>query len=119
MNLFKPEKDLIWRILNAVLLVWALVSLAVFINATVVETLIPEPSSNYEVYRNNYCRNYDTDKAMFLDDDQCKSQFDQQKVDQKYRRQRTALTSFISLIIPAGSLILFNLRPKNAKKNAK
>ena len=52
MNLFDPKKDLIWRIVNAVLLVWSLISIVVFLNFTIVENLVPDSSMrNYNNYR--------------------------------------------------------------------
>lgn len=114
MNLFDPKKDLIWRIVNAVLLVWALISVVVFLNFTIVENLVPDSSMrNYNNYRLNRCAYMEEEKNVNVPS--CYEQYNIEKDNVKYNNYRGTLGSVISFVISAGALWYLNMN-KKAKK---
>lgn len=114
LNLFNPQKDLIWRIVNAVLLVWALISIVVFLNFTIVENLIPDASlRNYNNYKVNRCAYMAEEKNVVMPT--CREQYNSEKDNIKYNNYRGTLGSVISFAISAGALWYLNLNRKTKK----
>ncbi|MDD3821405.1 MAG: hypothetical protein ACOXZW_01335 [Bacilli bacterium] len=106
MNLFKKEKDLIFKIANLILVLWLVISLSLFY-VSVVNLIITEPIMTFEEYADINCY-YEEDK-----NNDCHRAYDQYKLyqhpDNYFYQQMLFTTAGITIIIST-TLYLLNKR---------
>ena len=110
MKLFDKNKELILKILNAILLIWIVASLCISIS-NVVNLSIKENNIKYEDYKILYCDND-------LDESDCKDSY---KMEQLFNEQehiaykKSLIVSLSNAVIVSGVLILLNTSKKSTK----
>ena len=110
MNLFSKDKELILRILNAVLIIWIVGGLA-FFSSSIVNHFIKEPKINYEEYKAKNC--YYFDEKM-----DCESQYNYYLAsmgDVDYYNKRSMITSGIIIVLVMGVIAIININRKEKK----
>lgn len=87
MNLFDNKKDIIHRLINLVLVLWAVGALF-FVSFNLINLLVKEPVLNYDEYKEARCYKYERAKDLTADqlleqDTYCEQQYAGYKVDLK------------------------------------
>jgi len=119
MNLFNKEKELIFRITNAVLLLWLITSTVVLISTTI-NYFIKEPKTNYtyEEYKLVYCDiiAYDIDvKEEDMSDERCLINYkDYSNSDamSNYYKVTTIYGSLANLLVVGSVMFILNKKKK-------
>lgn len=116
MKLFNKDKELIFKIVNGVLLLWLVGALAFAAN-NIINILLPEPSNkkNYEEYKTLYCPKEDTEEF-------CKARFKEEesaKENQQYYNKTSLLASLANVIIVSGAMFFLNMNSQPTKKENK
>lgn len=116
MLLFSKEKELIFRITNAVFLLW-FVGAVIFTFIGIVNLWIQEPALTYDEYAVTNCRWYNDMEELAEEEleDRCKKEYESRKVWRKsddYRKKMAIYTSGINLVVVGGVLYFMNFAKK-------
>lgn len=120
MILFSNEKEIIFKITNAVLLIWLVAGL-VFASSSVLNLIVKEPTQNYNYteYQANTCINYkgDTNLTEAEISQRCLADYNSYKFQNKnndYYKWMSLYTSIINVVIVGG--VMYFINRKQEKK---
>ena len=114
MQLFSNDKDIIHRIINAVLLIWSLIGLVTTIYATYNLFNLNYDFSSYSSYKLNAC-NVQQEKMATnpsLSEQACKDDYNNQRIGTRRRATDGLMIAAINLIIPAVAVTVINRKNK-------
>ena len=124
MKLFSKDKGIILLILNAVLIIWLMISIVISV-ANVTNTLIKDYEYDYKEYKEVYCyyhEEYDDKDGTITNEEYvertCKSEYASYKLSNKemeISRKRGLIVSISSIIISVIVLLVLNLKSKDKK----
>lgn len=124
MKLFSKDKGIILLILNAVLIIWLMISIVISV-ANITNTLIKDYEYDYKEYKEVYCyyyEEYDDKDGMITNEEYvdrtCKSEYASYKLNNKemeLSRKRSLIISISSIILSAIVLLVLNLKSKDKK----
>jgi len=117
MNLFSKDKELIFKITNAILLLWLIGSL-IFVCSSVIELVVKEPTYTYVEYKNNSCDFYTEDESLTTADieENCNNDYNIYKDsldDNDYYKWISLYTAIANVLIVGG--VIFFINKKEAK----
>lgn len=116
MQLFSNDKDIIHRIINAILLIWSLIGLVTTLYATYNLFNLNYDFSSYTTYKLNVCtmngEKLTTDAN--LSEQACKDDYNNQRISTQRRATDGLIIAVINLVIPAIAVTVINR--KNNKK---
>lgn len=118
MTLFSKEKEIIFKIVNAILLIW-LIGAIVFVASSVIELAIKEPVREY-TYKEYAATNCIYKDSTYTDeeyDNMCLNQYNDYEFSSKnsdFYQLKTLYISIANVIIVGGFLYFIN-RSKKAK----
>ncbi len=119
MFLFSKEKEIIFKITNAILLIW-LVAAVVFVASSIIQLTLKEPVREYTYieYKNTSCIYKDDTLSDDENDQLCQNQYDDYKFNMDnsdYYNWRMLYISIANVAIVAGVMFFLN-KPKKIKK---
>lgn len=120
MILFSKDKELIFKITNAILLLWLVGAIALTL-VSVVNLLVKEPELTYAEFEVTNCRWY-KDVEDVTDDEaktRCREEYEAQKVWQKnndFHYKKAIYTAGVNIIVVGGVLFLMNFMKKKDNK---
>ena len=119
MNLFSKEKELIFKIVNGILLLW-FVGALVFVCGSAINLIIKEPVSTYNEYKVNSCYYFKDDTTLTAEeqDEQCNESYIAYKDgldNYDYYKWISLYNSFANVIIVSVVLIFINIPIKKNK----
>lgn len=112
MSLFSKEKEIIFKITNAILLIW-LIAAIVFVASSIIELTLKEPTREYtyEEYKLSNCL-YKDDKLTEEENDAlCLSRYNDYNFSSKnnnYYKWRSLYISIANVVIVGGFLYFIN-----------
>lgn len=116
MNLFSQEKETIFKITNAVLLIWLVASIIILFSS-IIDITVKDPVMNYEQYKLNNC------SVIFYDDvkeddsmKNCESQYENYKYENDRvdtYKLKSIYNSLANIIVVAGVMVFLNKKKKN------
>ena len=117
MSLFSKEKEIIFKIVNAVLLIW-LIGAIVFVASSVIELAIKEPvrTYTYEQYKATNCIYKDEEATEEVNETNCLAQYDDYTFSNEnadYYKWRTLYVSIANVVIVSGFLFFINRKKKD------
>jgi hypothetical protein len=111
MDLFNKDKEIIFKIVNAILLIW-FVSALVFVCSNVINLVIKEPIFTYEEYLVNDCSYIKNDDTLTEKEinNLCNDNYISYKsnYNNDYYKWISLYTAFANVIIVGGVLIFIN-----------
>ncbi|MDD3186907.1 MAG: hypothetical protein PHD02_00315 [Bacilli bacterium] len=117
MNLFSKEKEIIFKITNAILLIWLVAAIVIFFS-TVINLVVKEPgrSYTYEEYKELYCETdyYKEMTAVELENN-CELQYNDSEYNSEYDDYYKMIgmyTSLANIVIVGGVMFLLNKKKK-------
>ena len=128
MNLFSKEKEIILKIINAILVVWILIASVVIVN-NLVYIVVKDPEITYEEYKLVNCSG--AKKSEILLEDDCQAEYKSENINnrlQNYYYYRSIIICLAQILIVGGTLYLFNkfdlkynkeVKKENNKKTVK
>lgn len=117
MKLFEKEKELIWKITNAILLIW-FVGALVFTASSMINLLVKEPIPTYEEYRVTDGL-WVKEQGEFTEAEiaqRTKAQYNQMYGNRDFYNLRGMYIAIANVIIVGGALVVINHVP-SSKKN--
>ena len=124
MKLFSKDKGIILLILNAVLIIWLMISIVISV-ANITNTLIKDYEYDYKEYKEVYCyyhEEYDDKDGTIKNEEYvertCKSEYASYKLSNKemeISRKRGLIISISSIILSVIVLLVLNLKSKDKK----
>ena len=123
MILFSSDKEIIFKITNAVLLIWLVGAIAIAVSSTI-QLLVPDPAANYSYaeYKDAYCVAFDEKTTDALTDaekeKQCESDYNNYKLnnDSSDRWDLISLYTSIANVVIVGGVLYFLNRKKGPIK---
>jgi hypothetical protein len=120
MVLFSSDKEIIFKITNAVLLIWLVAAIAIAFSS-VIRIVVKEPVRNYtyEEFKVTSCSYFKEDLELTEDEKEqrCLVEFNNQKFSNEnsdYYKYITLYTSIANVLIVGGVMYFIN-RPKKEK----
>lgn len=118
MNLFSKDKEIIFKIVNAVLLIW-LIGAIVFVASSVIELAVKEPvrEYTYEEYKETNCYKKSDTATEEENNSACIAQYDDYNFNMKnsdYYKLRSLYISIANVVIVSGFMYFIN-RKKTGK----
>jgi hypothetical protein len=112
LNLFSKEKEIIFKITNAVLLIW-LIAAIVFVAANIIELSLKEPNREYtyEEYKLSNCGYKDENLSEEENDNLCLTRYNDYKFsieNSDYYKWRGLYISIANVVIVGGFLYFIN-----------
>lgn len=114
MILFSSEKEIVFKIVNAVLLIWLVAAIAIAVSSTI-QLLVPDPARDYsyEEYKDVYCTYYKDDKTLTDEEitSRCRSDYNsfvRENKNSDYWKQISLYTSIANVLIVGGVLYFIN-----------
>lgn len=111
MNLFHKDKEIIFKIVNAVLLIW-LVSALVFVCSNAINLMIKEPIYTYDEYLITDCKYIKSDETLTETqmNEQCHEDYllYKRNFNNDYYKWISLYTAFANVIIVGGVLFFIN-----------
>lgn len=117
MVLFSKDKEIIFKIVNAVLLIW-LIAAIVFVASNVIELTVKEPvrEYTYEEYETSNCYVKDEKATEEENKAACLTQYNNYKFETKnadYYKLRSLYISIANVVIVGGVLFFINKKKKD------
>lgn len=114
MQLFSNDKDIIHRIINAVLLIWSLIGLVTTLYATYNLFNLNYDFSSYSSYKLNACSGNKENVPVNTDlsEQACKDDYNNQRFATRRRATDGLIIAAINLIIPAVAITVINRKNK-------
>lgn len=109
MILFSKDKEIIFKITNAVLLIWLLGAL-VFTCNNIIDLLVTKPEYTFKEYELENC-SYLKEPSNEIDSDYCKDSYDRYLLDIKnddYYKKINLYTSIANVVIVGGTMFFIN-----------
>ncbi len=112
MNIFNKEKELIFKITNAIFLLWLVAAVTIFI-ASGIKLIVEEPKLTYEEYEIVNCRWFKEDQELTDDEaeSRCRSNYEAENVYRKnddYSQKISLYTAGANVIVVGTALVLMN-----------
>lgn len=117
MQFFSKDKDIIHRIINAVLIIWSLIGLVTTLYASYNIFNLNYDFGTYNSYKLNVCTmNQEKMQTQSeLSEDACRDDYSMQRRSTERRAADNLILSLINLAIPAVTVLYIN-RPIHKKK---
>ena len=119
MSLFSKEKEIIFRITNAILLIW-FVAAVVVMCVNIISLFVKDPTENYtyEEYSTMYCSYYlDSESDQKITN--CETQYNSYQLDNdssNYYKKLTIYGAAANIVVVAGVMYFLNKEKKTQKK---
>jgi len=116
MILFSKDKEIIFKITNAILLIWLLGAL-VFTANNIIDLLFKKAEYTYNEYELENC-SYLKEPSIEVDPDYCKDSYDRYLLDIKnddYYKKINLYTSIANVVIVGGTMFFINRRKETLK----
>ena len=116
MILFSKDKEIIFKITNAILLIWLLGAL-VFTANNIIDLLVKKAEYTYNEYELENC-SYLKESSNEVDPDYCKDSYDRYLLDIKnddYYKKINLYTSIANVVIVGGTMFFINRRKETLK----
>lgn len=116
MILFSKDKEIIFKITNAILLIWLLGAL-VFTANNIIDLLVKKPEYTYNEYELENC-SYTKIPNSETDEDYCQDSYDRYLLDRKnedYYKKINLYTSIANVVIVGGTMFFINRKKETAK----
>ena len=119
MFLFSKEKEIILKITNAILLIWAIAAV-VFVASSIIELTLKEPvrKYTYEEYKSTNCIYKDENATDEENDSNCLAQYNDYEWNNKndnYYKFKTLYISMANVVIVGGVIFFLNKEKKTKK----
>ena len=121
MYLFSKDKEIIFKITNAILLIWLIGATVVF-SSSIIELVLKEPSRNYtyEQYKIANCKYYMEDKDLTDEtkDQRCKLEYDNYKLSNEnsdYYKYLSLYVALANMLIVGGVMFFINKKDEKVK----
>lgn len=117
MILFSKDKEIIFKITNAVLLIWLLGAL-VFTCNNIIDLLVKAPQYTYNEYELENC-GYLKDADGGYDQNSCRDAYDRYLLTEKnndYYKKINLYTAIANVVIVGGTMFFINRRKETPKK---
>ncbi len=109
MNLFSKDKELIFKIVNGIFLIWFIAAVVITANSAI-DLLIKEDIPSFQEYRVKEFKNYpENDK---ISDQELENMYNQQYRSQNVYALKSTLNGIANIIIVGGTLYILNRVPK-------
>lgn len=112
MILFNEEKGIVFKITNAVLLIW-LVAAVVFLSGSVIEMLVEEPVYTESQYKILNCVTTDSETSKEEMDKQCEIDYTyylNNNDNTAYNKKISLYTSIANIVIVGATLVVLNIK---------
>lgn len=112
MNLFSKDKEIIFKIVNAVLLIW-LIGAIVFVASSTIELIVKEPvrEYTYEEYKETNCYPKSETSTEEENEVSCKAQYNDYNFNNKnsnYYELKSLYISIANVVIVGGFIFFIN-----------
>jgi len=109
MNLFAKEKELIFKIVNGIFLIWFIAAVVITANSTI-DLLIKEKVPTFEEYRMTELKNYpENDK---ISETELTNMYNQQYGTKDVYALKSTLNGIANIVIVGGAIYVLNRVPK-------
>lgn len=120
MNLFSKDKEIVFKITNAILLLWVIGAL-IFVCTSVISLAVKENVYTYKEYKANSCSYYTSDKTLTATEVEknCHSDYSTYKTglnDNDYYKWISLYTAIANVVIVGGVLIFINKKANKIYK---
>lgn len=105
MILFSQEKEIVFKLTNAVLLLW-LIAATAFFSSNVIDILLKEPTRDltYEEYRLNNCPSFKEDTSLSEEEREARCQFNYNE--QNYYKEREDFNKYRNLYVSLANAVI-------------
>ncbi len=120
MSLFSKDKEIIFKITNAILLIW-LIAAVVFTFSSIINLIYTEPTRDYtfEEYKATNCNYKDETTSEEEYEQMCQTYYNDYKFNNdnsNYYRWKNLYISIANVIIVAGFLFIINRKEDKSNK---
>ncbi|MDD2435186.1 MAG: hypothetical protein PHO63_02915 [Bacilli bacterium] len=118
MILFSKDKEIIFKITNAILLIWLIAAMVIATNS-LIKMVVNEPVYTYQEYEVDECRYFKNEPSTENPDEECEYRYASYKNNLKredYYEKITLYTSIANVIIVGGTLFFINRKKEITKK---
>ncbi|MDD2377418.1 MAG: hypothetical protein PHD10_01975 [Bacilli bacterium] len=118
MILFSKDKEIIFKITNAILLIWLIAAIVIATNS-MIKMVVKEPTFTYEEYKYDNCGYLKNDLQGESTEEDCEISYNRYKNSLKnsdYYEKITLYTSIANVVIVGGTLFFINSKKETNKK---
>jgi hypothetical protein len=110
MNLFSRDKDIIFKIVNGVFLIWFIAAVILTANS-IIEYVVREPIPSYQEFRVTEFKNFPEEKGNEMTDAEVRKMYDQSYSGRDSWALRFMFTSMANVVIVGGAILVINRTP--------
>lgn len=111
MNLFSKDKEIIFKIVNGILLIWFIAAVILTANS-IIEYVVREPVPTYQEFRETEFKNYPKENGNEMSDAEVRKMYDESYQNRDSYSLRFMFTSLANVIIVGGAILVINKTPK-------
>lgn len=111
MNLFSKDKEIIFKIVNGVLLIWFIAAVILTANS-IIEYVVREPIPSFQEFRETEFKNYPEEKGNEMTEAEVRKIYDQSYRGRDSWALRFMFTSMANVVIVGGAILVINKNPK-------
>ena len=111
MNLFSKDKEIIFKIVNGILLIWFIAAVILTANS-IIEYVVREPIPTYQEFRETEFKNYPEEKGNKMTEAEVRKMYEQSYQGRDSYSLRFMFTSLANVFIVGGAILVINKTPK-------
>lgn len=111
MNLFSKDKEIIFKIVNGVLLIWFIAAVILTANS-IIEYVVREPIPTYQEFREREFKNFPEEKGYEMTEAEVRRMYEQSYSGRDSWALRFMFTSMANVVIVGGAILVINKTPK-------
>ncbi|MDD2371177.1 MAG: hypothetical protein PHQ32_04165 [Firmicutes bacterium] len=109
MNLFSKEKELIFKIVNGIFLIWLIAAVVITANSAI-DYFVKEDIPTYQEFRETEIKNYPVDDKVSEEDLQI--MYDQSYASRDVYALKSMLIGLANIVIVGGTIYILNRTPR-------
>ena len=110
MNLFSRDKDIIFKIVNGVFLIWFIAAVILTANS-IIEYVVREPVPTYQEFRDTEYKNFPEEKGNGMTEAEVRKMYEQSYQGRDSWALRFMFTSMANVVIVGGAILVINKTP--------
>lgn len=110
MNLFSRDKDIIFKIVNGIFLIWFIAAVILTANS-IIEYVVREPVPTYQEFRDTEYKNFPEEKGNGMTEAEVRKMYDQSYQNRDSWALKFMFTSIANVVIVGGAILIINKTP--------
>lgn len=111
MNLFSKDKEIIFKIVNGIFLIWFIAAVILTANS-IIEYVVRDPVPSFQEFRNTEFKNYPEEKGNNMTEAEVRKMYEQSYQNRDSYSLRFMLTSIANVVIVGGAIFVINKTPE-------